>query len=159
MKKLHEMAVDYIGLLDADFEPDTLKECLDSIKDSIEDKGINIVKVLQSYDDNISVIDAELKRIQSIKKAEVAKKERLKEYLRYNMQETGISKIQHPLFTVTLGKPTQKVTVTDINELPDEFVSVKTEIKPDLNEIKKALKNGVVNGAELTEGKPRLLIK
>ncbi len=159
MKKLHEMAVDYVGLLDSDFEPDVLKECLDSIEESIEEKGVNIVKVLQSYDNNISAIDAELKRIQSIKKIEVARKDRLKEYLRHNMESTGISKIQHPLFTITLGKAVHKVNVTDIDLLPDEFVNIKTEIKPDLIAIKKALKDGSIDGVELTEGKPRLLIK
>ena len=44
------------------------------------------------------------------------------------------------------------MNVLDAEKLPSEFVTVKTETKPNLTEIKKAIKNGADFGgvAELT---------
>ncbi len=157
MKSLNKIAADYQMLANEDMEPEQLQDCLDSIECAFEEKAQNILAVINNM--QTLELDEEIKRLQARKQRKINNKERLKEYLRYNMEATGINKITHPLFTVTLGKPTQKVNVTDVGLLPDEFVSVKTEIKPDLNAIKAALKNGSVDGAELVEGKSRLLIK
>jgi len=159
MTKLYDISKDYIGILESDLEPDQLTDCLDSIEDAFEEKANNIIAVVTTLDSDTTAIDAQIKRLQERKKAIDSNKERLKEYLRYNMEQTGISKISCPLFTVTLGKPTKNVEVTDLDLIPDEYVTVKSEVKPNLTELKKALKDGDVPGATITEGKSRLLIK
>tara|TARA_R110001632_G_scaffold68317_1_gene160140 strand:+ start:610 stop:1089 length:480 start_codon:yes stop_codon:yes gene_type:complete len=158
--KLHEMSKDYIGFLESDMESDQLVECLDSIEDSFDNKANNIVKLVSSLNVDVEGIDKELKRLQTMKKAITNNQERLKEYLRYNMEITGINKIKHSLFSITLGKPTVTVEIVDIDFLPDNFVSTDVVMKADKKEILKALKNGEdIPGAVLSTGKSRLLIK
>lgn len=154
------MSKDYIGFLESDIEGKDLVECLDSIKDSFDDKATNIVKLVNSLGVDVDGIDKELKRLQAMKKSITSNQDRLKEYLRYNMEVTGINKIKHPLFSVTLGKPTVTVEVVDIDFLPDSLVSTDVVMKPDKKAILKALKDGEdIPGAVLSTGKSRLLIK
>lgn len=158
--KLHEMSKDYIGFLESDMQGDQLTECLDSIEDSFDEKANNIVKLVSSLSADVDGIDKELKRLQAMKKTITNNQERLKEYLRYNMEATGISKIKHSLFSITLGKPTVTAEIVDIDFLPDNFVSTDVVMKADKKAILKALKDGEdIPGAVLSTGKARLLIK
>ena len=157
--KLHEMSNDYVWLLESDLDEEQLKDCLESIEGAIEDKASNIVKVVSCLNSDVSIIENEIARLQARKKAITNNQERLKEYLRYNMEKTGITKINHPLFNITLGKASKKVSILDVNLLPDDFIDIKTEIKPNLNKIKAALKEGDVSGAVMIDGLSRLLIK
>ncbi len=158
--KLHEMSKDYIGFLESDMEGEQLTDCLDSIQDSFDDKANNIVKLVNSLSVDVDGIDKELKRLQAMKKRVTTNQDRLKEYLRYNMEVTGINKIKHPLFSITLGKPTVTAEVVDIDFLPDNFVNTDIVMKADKKAILKALKEGQdIPGAVLSTGKSRLLIK
>ena len=158
--KLHEMSKDYIGFLESDLEGEQLTDCLDSIEDSFDEKANNIVKLVSSLSVNVDGIDKELKRLQAMKKSITGNQDRLKEYLRYNMEATGINKIKHSLFSITLGKPTATVEIVDIDFLPDNFVNTEVVVKADKRAILKALKDGEdIPGAILSTGKSRLLIK
>ena len=160
MTKLYDIAKDYIGLLESDLPEEELKDCLESIGDAIEEKASNIVAVVETLESDTKAIDEQIKRLQTRKNAIVANNERLREYLRYNMEATGINKIKHPLFSITLGKPTVTADIFDADILPDDYVTVKTDISPDKRKILADLKNGVdIPGATLSEGKSRLLIK
>ena len=73
---------------------------------------------------------------------------------------TGINKIKHPLFSITLGKPSVTAEIVDVDFLPDNFVNTDVVMKPDKKAILKALKDGEdIPGAVLSTGKSRLLIK
>lgn len=158
--KLHEMAKDYVGFLESDMDKEQLAECLDSIEEAIDDKALNIIKVVNTLDADTSIIDTEIKRLQEKKKAITNSKENLREYLRYNMELTGINKIKHPLFNITLGNPSVTVEIVDVDFLPDEFVTTEVALKPDKKAILAALKEDKeIPGAILSTGKSRLLIK
>lgn len=160
MTKLYDISKDYIVFINSDLPEDELKECLESIEGAFEEKGSNIVAVVNTLQADVDAISNEIKRLQDRKKTIVNNQERMKEYLRYNMEQSGITKINHPLFNISIGKPSVIVEVTDSDLIPDEFVKIETKITPDKVAIKKALKDGVeIEGAKLSEGKSRLLIK
>jgi len=159
MPSLTNISKDYLGFLEAELSPDEMSDCLDSIKESFEEKGGNIVAVVNEMKMTTSAIDEEIKRLQARKKAIVNTQERMKEYLRYNMENTGINKIDHPLFNITLAKAPLSAEVFDEESLPDDYVTIKTEIKPDKRKILSSLKSGEsIEGAKLVEGKRSLRI-
>lgn len=158
--KLHEMSKDYVGFLESDMKGDELTECLDSIEEAIDEKASNIVKLVSSLDVDVDGLSKEIKRLQDRKKAITNNQDRLREYLRYNMEITGINKIKHSLFNITLGKPTVTAEIVDIDFLPDEFIETEVVMKVDKKAVLKALKEGRdITGAVLSKGKSRLLIK
>lgn len=154
------MSKDYMGFLESDMQAEDLAECLDSIEDAIDEKAGNIVKLVSTLNSDVEGIDKEIKRLQGMKKSITNNQDRLKEYLRYNMELTGINKIKHSLFSITLGKPTVTAEIVDIDFLPDNYVSTDIVMKADKKAILKALKDGEdIPGAVLSTGKSRLLIK
>ena len=158
--KLHEISKDFVAMQNEEMTPAEMSDCLDSIECAFEDKANNILAFTNGLDSDVKSIDEEIKRLQARKTTIKNRSDSFKEYLRMNMEKTGISKISHPLFTVTLGRPTKTATVTDESLLPDDYVSVSVVSKPDKRKILADLKEGVdIPGAEISEGKSRLLIK
>lgn len=159
MPKLYEITSDYLAMQNEDLDPEQLSDCLESIEGAIQEKGANIVSLIQNWQSDADAVSNEIKRLQDMKKSIVNRQDKLKEYLRYNMVESGITKIDHPLFNISIRKAAQKVEVIDLNSIPDEFIKVDVTEKPDLNAIKKALKDGEVSGVKLVDGTPSLTIK
>ena len=137
-----------------------LRDTLESVQISFEEKAQNIVNVMRNVTSTASAIDEEIKRLKA-KKASVVNKEKwFRRYLSENMQQTGISKIECEFFTITLSSPPAAVEITNELELPEDLIDVETKIKPKLSEIKKRLQaNEEVPGAELTDGTRRLTIR
>ncbi|MNP76944.1 hypothetical protein D3C76_1742770 [compost metagenome] len=76
------------------------------------------------------------------------------------MDASGITKISHPLFTITCGKGKPSVVIDDQNAIPDEYMRVTTSMAPDKVAIAKAIKEGkTVEGAHSEIGKSSISIK
>lgn len=160
MAKLYELTTDLKSILSEDFDEQTLKDTLEAVGGEFNDKAISIIKLAENLNGDTSVIDAEIKRLQARKSAITNKQKQLREYLIYNMQESGISKVECPLFTASLRKGVEKVVIDNEMQIPDEFAKVEVVTKIDKNEIKKQLKAGAeIPGARLERGETTLLIK
>jgi len=113
-----------------------------------------------NMDGDVEPIDSAIARLQARKKVIQNKQASLKNYLRENMERTGIKKISCPLFTITCV-PGREVAYIDNEEaLPEDYLSVKTTISPDKTAITKALKEGTtIEGAHLERAKSSIRIK
>lgn len=138
---------------------EAIADTLEGIEGEFQEKAEAIVMVATNVTRHVAAIDQQIERLQAKKRAVLNKEENLRSYLKKNMIETGINKIECPLFTITLAKAAKVVEILDEDLLPVEFISVRTEIKPDKAAIKKALKDGPVDGAGLIDGTRRLTIK
>lgn len=164
---LYEISKDFLELQEAASNAEevdesmmlALRDTMEGIQLSFEEKAQNIVNVMKNVTSNVAAIDEEIKRLQGMKTTVKNKEEWFKNYLRENMEKTGINKIECPYFTITLAKASQQVEITDEKLLPDDLIDIETKIKPKRQEIKKALQDGEVPGAELITAKRRLIIK
>ena len=160
--KLYELTDQLKGLqqlADTDESID-ITDTLQALEGEFSLKADGIAKVLAIIDGDTETVDAEIERLKQLKSAKVARKEKLKDYLRMNMEAADIKKIQCPLFTITLVEGREIATVTDESKLPDEYVTVKTDISPNKNAIAQALKDGIeVPGAHLERAKSSIRIK
>jgi len=164
MEKLYKIADDYKSLValveSGEATQEMIADTLEGIEGMIQHKAENIVHIANDYSRTVEAIDNEVKRLNDMKKTLVNRQVSLKEYLRLNMERTGIDKIECPLFKITLRKGSQAAQINDESALPDDYVTVKTTITPDKRKILADLKNGVeIEGAELTTGKTSILIK
>jgi hypothetical protein len=164
--KLYEISEQYNQiqtLLESDDSghmAEAIADTMQMISGDFHDKAQAIVSLTLNFDAEISAIDREIERLQEKKKIRQNKIDSVRDYLRHNMQATGISKIECPLFAITLSKPAKQVEITDEAALPDEYVKVKTTVSPDKVALAKALKDGIeVPGAILIDGASRLTIK
>lgn len=159
--KLHELTGQYLELANnEDLDPQAIADTLEAIGGSIQEKAVSLASWALDIEGDIEKIEAAIERLNARKKQVVARKESLKDYLLRNMDATGITKIQCPLFTVTLVAGRESVAISDENAIPDEFLNVKTVITPDKIAISKAIKEGqIIAGASLQRGQSSIRIK
>lgn len=161
--KLSEQFQELNALMDVD-DDGSLKEAVETtlelVKGDFNDKAQALIVVTQNMEGDVQAIDSEIKRLRARKQAIENRQESLKDYLRENMERTGISKIQCPLFTISCVQGREIAVINIEDAIPDEYMAVKTEIKPDRNAIAKALKEGKeVPGCSLDRAKSSIRIK
>jgi len=119
-------------------------------KDELQAKGVNYGFVIKTIESEIDIIDAEIKRLQGLKKVRVNATDRLKDTLTKAMELYEIDELKTPIIKINFRK-SESVEITDQTQLPPEYIMVKMEKVPMKIEIKKALKDGVeVPGAYLS---------
>ena len=115
----------------------------------LQTKAINYGFVIKDFDYDINMVDEEIKRLQSIKKAKVTAQERLKNTISDAMKLFKIEKIECPTLKISFRK-SESIEITNQETLSNEYIVEKTTYSPDKVAIKKAIKDGVVfTGAEL----------
>jgi hypothetical protein len=137
-----------------------IHDTMGAIQAEFEDKGKAIAMLTLNIDGDLEAIQSQIDRLTERKRIINNRKESLKEYLRTNMEAAGISKISHPLFTISLGKGKPIVVIDSERDIPDDFMRTKVTSAPDKAEIAKAIKEGVeVPGAHSEIGKSSISIK
>lgn len=164
MKQLYKISEDFRGLMDlvesGDVSEEMIDDTLKGVQGMFEEKAKGVVMVAEEFTRNVATIDAEINRLKDLKTSLTSRQNSLKEYLRINMERTGINKIDCDLFKITLRKGTPIAVINDESALPDDYVTVKTLVSPDKRKILADLKQGVdIEGAELETGKSSILIK
>lgn len=143
-----------------DLPPEAMIDTLDGIEGMFNDKALKVVQVLNNGDSDVAALKAEAQRLLDRAKVISNGQDRLKEYLRMNMEATEIKKIESPFFTITLTQGRDMAVIDDEKSVPDEYVNVKTVVAPDKRAILAALKKGVdIDGAHIEKSKSSIRIK
>lgn len=172
MGTLYNIADDYINLFeafdDADLDEDTMQayfDTLEGIEGEFGTKAENIAVFIKSLKAEADAIEAEEKALKERKESKRKKLERLKQYLKNNMEACGLTKIDAPKAKISIRNNAESVQI--LNEL--EFIDWATKHNDNLlkyampeikkAEIKKLLQSGTnIPYAKLTRGQS-LIIK
>lgn len=159
--KLTEQQLQLKEMADSeDATPEQFNDTFVALSGQFNEKAINVIHVVHGFDSDIECLDVEIKRLTERKKIASNRKESLREYLRTNMEANKITKIECPLFTITLAKGRDVCVIDDEDKIPDDLTSVKVVTKPDKAAILKILKAGdSVEGARIEKSKTSLRIK
>ena len=163
--KLYQITNEYQSVLSRLFDPETGEidnnalEVLNIIDKRFEDKGIDVVHHLRNIESDIECVDREIERLSRIKKRINSESEWLREYLKSNMLEKGITEISCPYFKIMIRDCPESVDVPCEAQIPQKYFIEKTTYKLDKIAIKKDIKAGIeVEGASLKRNKS-LVIK
>lgn len=141
--QLYEITKNYenaLNMVDSDWVlSDEALQILDNMDISIKDKSNWICKVLQNIEWSISSIDNEIERLNKLKKSYKSNKDRLKEYIKFNLEKMWIEKIDTDLFKISFRK-SESVEITDEDTISKEYKKEITTMKVDKTSIKEALK-------------------
>mgnify|MGYP000375909576 CR=1 FL=1 len=163
--KLYELTEQMQGLQalidDGELDPEILQDTMDGLQTDLMAKGKDVLLFMANLDGDIKAFDAEIKRMTARKKTLVNNHNWLKEYLRHNMADCGITKIESPVFTATLRKAGKVVEITSEKELPTEYQELVPATWKILKaKIAKDLKAGIeIPGARVIDAKQGLVIK
>jgi hypothetical protein len=122
-------------------------------KEQLQSKAVDYSYVIKSLDSDCDAIDAELKRLQQLKKVRTNLAERLKDTISNAMNLYEVEKIETPLIKLSF-RNSESVEITNEQQLDAKFIVTKTVTSPDKKAIKDAIKNGeVVEGATISYNK------
>jgi hypothetical protein len=162
---LYSLSANYLQALDfltdpeADLPAEAVKDTLEALAGELEDKAVNVAKFLRNMEAMAEAIKAAEADMAKRRKALESRAQWLKDYLKGNMEHTGISKIECPYFKLSIQNNPAAVHIFDEGALPEQFKEQVIDWKIDKTAIKKAILAGQsVAGASLVNG-TRLVIK
>lgn len=138
--------------------PDDLCEALNQLEGTFEAKTVNVASYVKSLEAEAHAI-AEVKKTMERRMTSLSNQAlRLRDYLKAEMERTGIVNVNHPWLTVRVQSNPSSVIIDDAIELPERFKESMTNVRLLKTEIAQALKSGQsVPGAHL-EQSTRLVI-
>ena len=157
MSTLYELTENYNNILELIDNPEIseemVKTALDEIAEDINEKVVNIAKLIKSIESDISGVKAERERLANKEKTMTNKVKNLKEYIYAAMQLTGKERIKTELFNFTISNNPPSVKVVSDADIPEEYI---VEMPKQVNKkaILEKLKAGEdVPGCELSQTK------
>ena len=160
MTSLYKLTEEYRELENMDLDAETLADTLESLEGEFDAKADAICHVLANMSGSANELANEIRRLDIRRDSIVNRQEKLKDYLRENMEKLGKKKIESAKFTISCVAGRDKVGDIDEDKLSSEFFEVIPESKK-LNKalLLRTLKCGDVEGAELIKSKSSLRIK
>ena len=155
MVKLYELTQQYKQLQEIadDLDPMVLKDTLESIEESIEDKAENTAKLIRSWEAEAKAIKEEEERLANRRKALENRASNTKAYLFEQMKIAGLDKVKRPTLTVSIANNPPSVEVIDPNLIPSLFM-IDQDPVIDKKALLTALKNGAeIDGCAIKQGK------
>ena len=158
--KLYEISTQYRQLAerlaDMDLDATTVADTLEAsgLTDALPDKVQGVEMVARAAEMHCPTIDAEIARLQALKTRRQKIAQGLRDYLKLNMENAGVERVECALFTLTLKKNPPAVEVMDAAQVPVEFWTAPKTPEPTINKtaIKQAIKVGQeVAGARLVQ--------
>ena len=119
----------------------------------LQNKSQSYGYLIKSMEYDVNTIDAEINRLEGIKRVRNNTIKRLKTVLSESMQQFDVEELKTPTLKINFRK-SQTVEIIDEDLIPKEFKTVKVTTSISKAEIKKAIKNGeLVVGADLKNHK------
>lgn len=159
MTQLYKLTGELLALQGMkDMPPEAIADTFEALEGEFNDKAYGLMMVVRNID--TTPLTDEIARLQGMVKAAKSRQESLKEYLRTNMEASGIKKIECPLFTITCAAGRDVVQIDDIDKIPDKFMVVRTEVSADKRRLLSELKDGEeIPGVSMGKSKSSIRIK
>jgi hypothetical protein len=166
MTKLYELSDQMRGLQrlidEGEVDAEVLQDTLEGLQGDLQAKGSSVLEFMANLATDVAAFSIEIKRLQARKKTIETQFDWMRNYLRDNMDASGITKIESPTFSATLRKATKMVELVDEEMIPAPWRTTETVQKVTIDKamIKRDLTAGIdVPGAKLVEAKRGLLIR
>jgi hypothetical protein len=131
---------------------------LELTETNFNEKAISYSNVVKVFENDESIIDAEIKRLQEMKKRKAKAKEAFENKLTEAMQQFGIDKIETPTRKLSFRK-SEAIEVENVDIIPSRYFNEKTTYTIDKDRVKLAIKEGIeIPGVQLVT-KQNLQIK
>jgi len=158
---LYELADEFKNALEelTDLDDEYILDTLESIQGEFKLKSINVAKFIRNLEHTAEGIK-ETERKQADRRKNLEQKIlRLKEYLKSNLENIGLDKIENDELVITIQKNPHKVSIIDEQLIPKEYFEIQEQVSINKTKIKEDLKNGKdIPGCEMVQEK-RLNIK
>jgi hypothetical protein len=147
------------ALADMDLDEQTYADTLESMTGEVEAKLRAVIAYSLELDIEADGAAAASKRMKERADSLAKRRDWLQRYALDAMQATGIGSVSTDEFAAKVAKTPARVVITNIEELPADYMRVKYTSEPDKTALKEALQAGAaIEGVSLVSGY-RLAIK
>lgn len=131
-------------------DSEILDELEAEFKTALTNKSAGIIKAIREQEEKINGTENEIKRLQNLKASRIKALKRFKDYIKFNLKNMDIKKVETSLGTISLRVNPPSTDIFDESILPKKFFKEKVTYTASKTDIKKALQNGEeVPGARL----------
>ena len=127
----------------------------------LQNKSASIIAYIRNSKSMFEAMKAEEERLASTRKAGENKLDKFIEYVKNNMEQLGITRIQTELGNMSITKNPMSVEIENEDEVPAEFKQEVTTVKIDKTAIKEHFKSTgeIISGIKIIDDKTSLKIK
>ena len=155
MPNIYQLAAEYQNLYNALVESADaetgevsvdIADALERAQGTFEEKAVATATVYRMLGEESERVENAIARLESYKNKLDKEAERVKTTLSVVCQKTGVTSLRGMYANISF-RNSEKTVVDNIEDIPDEFIRVKVERSPMLNEIKAAIKAAEAQGA------------
>lgn len=154
--RLYELSDNYLSALDyltdpeADIPMEAVTDTLEAFELDLTEKATNVAAFARNLEATAKAIKEAEQAMARRRRALENRSQWIKDYLKHNMEATGITKIESPWFVLAIRKNPQSVEVSDEASLPDDTVTVTLEMgRAAYNQVKEHLNGHRVTGTRV----------
>lgn len=145
--RLYEIATELTAardmLEDLDADRQTIADTLESIAMPFEQKAVSVSAFVRNLEATAEQIKAAETDMAKRRKAIENRASHIREYLLAQMQRTGISKIESPMFRISIRNNPESVVIDNEAQIPADYLrEIPATYSPDKMLIKQALQEG-----------------
>src|SRR5690606_11523837 len=163
--KLYELVGQYRALEQLettdDIPAEVIQDTLEGLTGQLQEKATNVALFIRNLDATADAIDDAAAKMKYRAGVLRRRAESLKEYLLFNMQSSGITKIDSPYFTLSVRTNPPSVVIDNEEEIPEEYKVQPPPPPPRID--KQAIARDIKAGTEVpgchTEQRQRLEVK
>lgn len=150
---LYDLTADFNALMECEGDEDINNALIDIVSGEIEKKAENICKFFKITENTIEMFKAEEQRIASARKAMENKVERVRERMKDALLAANIDKVTAGTFKISVALTGGSVVIDDMEKIPASYKTITQTVSVDKNELKQAIKSGLVTeGCHLEAG-------
>ena len=154
-------ALDFLCDAEQEIPAQAIQDTLEALEGELKDKAINVAQFIRNLESTTEAIKQAEQNMAKRRKAYEQRIVWLRQYLKTNLEVTGINKLECPYFRLTIVKNPAALEIFDDTAIPEQFRRIETVITEhfDKTAIKAALSAGqTVDGTRLVSGS-RLVIR
>lgn len=151
-------AMEFLTHPQTDMPIQAIEHTLEGIEGEIKDKCINVAKAQKNIETTIQAIKQEETRMKQRRINLEKRLAWLKSYLKNNMEQADLNRIESPWFILSIRKNPESVAIRDISKIPKCYRTPKTTETVDKRAILADLKQGKLIPGVTLERSTRLNI-
>jgi hypothetical protein len=148
---LYVLADDYLAaaqqLADLDMDPQTVADTLEGLSGDLEVKATNVAMFVRNLEASAEQIKAAEAAMSARRKSIENRAASVRDYLKAQMERTGITKIECPYFKLAIRENPPAVVIDAASQIPAEFMRQPEMPPPAID--KKAIAEAIKAGKEV----------
>lgn len=165
MNALYNVTNNFLEIIEnfenGEYTEEEYNQLISRVCEDLQNKSTNIIAIIKNNEILANSIKMEERRLKENREKIEKGLDKLKLYVKENMEKLAINSIETEIGTMSIRKNPLSIEIEDETIIPEEFKKIKTEITVDKTSIKNYFKETgeIVKGSRIVNNKTSLMVK